>query len=722
MASIHGPALRAPHKVPAATGPDRRRAAIQALLLAAAGRHRAKDYEAARDLYRAVLRHDPRQPDALHLQGMACAALGETAKGERLVRRAIALRPGRAHFWSNLGNLLSRSARKPAAIQAYGQAIRLDPDFADARANLAGALASIHRYEAAEAMARAALDLAPDHVTALANLAGALIGRSCFVEAEPPLRRALALDPTSYDVWYNLGHLSLARGRAGEAEQAFRQALTLDPAALEAVRWLGYACVRTRQGEEAEAHLQRFLAARPEPSNAHSILGHLWVQRGQLDQGLALLRKGVARPDAQAAEHSTLIFDLNYAPSADPVALRVEHEAWARRFALPHVLRNRPACTGRDPERRLRVGFLSPDFRGHSVSFFFLPLLRHLDRREIETFCYAYVDQADAMTEALRGTADHWRDVWNQSDDAIALQIRADRIDILVDLAGHTSDSRLLVLARRPAPVQASYLGYPNTTGMAEVDWRIVDAITDPPGSEAHAVEQLMRLERCFLSYEPVEFPEITEPPCLEHGFVTFGSFNNTAKLNGTVFDAWAEILHAVPRSRLLLKHDMSHDPVVQTSVTGAFLSRGIGEERVQLLQRTKDRTGHLATYAHVDIALDPFPYNGTTTTCEALWMGVPVVALAGDRHAGRVGASLLQAVGLTSCIAADRPDYVLTAAQLAGSAELLTSLRRMLRHEMAAGPLMDQAGLGRDMTAAFRTMWRTHCTRCRDGGKERRA
>jgi predicted O-linked N-acetylglucosamine transferase (SPINDLY family) len=643
---------------------------------------------------------------------MALAATGNPHEGEQLVRRSLKLRPDRAHFWSNLGNLLNRSARKAEAIEAYGHSIALDERFADARANLAGAFASLERYDDAQASAESALALAPDHVTALANLAGALIGRHRFADAEAPLQRAMTLDPMNYDVWYNLGHLRMARGRAEESEQAFRRAVELAPDSIEAIRWLGYACVRTRKGEEAERHLRRFLAERPEPSNAYSILGHLHVQRGLFDEGLALLRKGVGRPSAQSAEHSTLVFDMNYLTSADPVEVRAEHERWAKRFALPHVLHNEPARTDTDPVRRIRVGFISPDFRGHSVSFFFLPVLRNLDRMSVETFCYAFVDRPDDMTTILQQAADHWRDVSGQPDEEIAQRVREDRIDILVDLAGHTSDNRLLVLARRPAPVQATYLGYPNTTGMSAVDWRIVDGLTDPAHADALAVERLLRLDRCFLAYQPLEYPEVTEPPCLANGHVTFGSFNNMAKLNDAVFEAWAAILDGVPDSRLLLKHDMSHDPVVRDRVMKAFTGRGIEADRIELLERTRGRADHLATYGRVDIALDSFPYNGTTTTCEALWMGVPVVTLAGIAHAGRVGASLLQTIGLESCVAADRDEYVLTAAQLAASPALLSTLRQMLRGEMAQSPLMDEAGLGKSMTTAFRTMWHDYCER----------
>ena len=686
------------------------RAAAQAILLAAAERHRFKDFAAACSLYRKVLRFDPKHPDAVHLLGMSLVSMGEMVEGERLVRRSIELRPDRAAFHSNLGNLFNRRDQKVAAITAYRRAIELDPDFADAHANLAGAFSSLRDYEHAESAARAALALSADHPTALANLAGALIGDCRFAEAEEPLQRALQLSPASYNVWYNLGHLKMVTGRLEEAESAFRQALALDPGALEAVRWLGYACVRTRKGEEADTLLRQFLRIRPEPSNAHSILGHLCVQRGLFEEGLALLRQGAGRPDAQAAEHSTLLFDLNYDPAGNPIVLREEHERWARRFALPHAFRHAPASTDKNPNRRLRIGFISPDFRAHSVSYFLLPLLRHLDRTQLEVFAYAYVASPDQMTEALRAETDHWQNVWGRSDDQIAHSIRDDGIDILVDLAGHTSDHRLLVLARRPAPIQATYLGYPNTTGMAAVDWRIVDAITDPPGAEASAVERLMRLDRCFLAYDPFEYPDIADAPCLSNGFVTFGSFNNVAKINDMVLGLWAAILHAVPQSRLILKHDMTHDPVVRARISKAFVSHGLDPGRIELLGRARDRVEHLATYAKIDIALDTFPYGGTTTTCEALWMGVPVVALAGTSHASRVGASILENVGLASCVAATGDEYVLTAAQLAGSRDLLTLLRQLLRSEMKASPLMDQAGLAAALATAFRAMWRDHC------------
>ena len=688
-----------------------RHACIQATLLAAAERHRAHDLAAARDLYREVLRIDPCQPDAIHLLGMTLAALGNRLKGEDLVRRSIELRADRADFLSNLGNLMNRSDRKAAAVEAYQAAIALDPAFADAQANLAGVLAALQRYDEAEAMARSALALSADHPTALANLAGALIGHRQFAKAEDPLRRALMLSPSSYEVWYNYGHLLMATGRTGESEDAFRRALALEPDALEAVRWLGYACMRNRKGEEAEEHLQRFLKARPTPSNAHSMLGHLFVQRGMIDEGLALLRKGVDRQDAQAAEHSTLVFDMNYDPSADPVCLRVEHERWARRFALPLTLRGSCASTPKNPHRRLRVGFISPDFRAHSVSYFFLPVLEQLDRAQLDVYCYAYVAIPDSVTERLRRAADHWRDIFGSSDEEVVQRIRDDQIDILVDLAGHTSDSRLLVLAHRPAPVQASYLGYPNTTGMAAVDWRIVDVTTDPPQADLHAVERLLRLDRCFLAYDPMEYPEVVDPPCLTNGFMTFGSFNNVAKMNGRVLDTWAQILQAVPDSRLVLKHDLSHDLVVQNRLSAAFDSLGIDPARVELLSRTHSRIDHLAAYGKVDVALDTFPYGGTTTTCEALWMGVPVVTLAGTSHASRVGASLLGTIGLSSCVATMTDDYVTTARELAQASELLAVLRRMMRAELMSSMLMDHVGLGRAMTAGLRRMWEDHCS-----------
>jgi predicted O-linked N-acetylglucosamine transferase (SPINDLY family) len=295
-------------------------------------------------------------------------------------------------------------------------------------------------------------------------------------------------------------------------------------------------------------------------------------------------------------------------------------------------------------------------------------------------------------------------------DRALVDLVRTDGIDILVDLAGHTADNRLTAMASRAAPVQVAYLGYPATTGLATMDARIVDAFTDPDSVADHASEKLCRLDRCFLAYEPSLYPEIAPPPVLHRGHVSFGSFNNIAKLNPEVVSLWSTVLRAVPESRLVLKHDVSHDSGVQEHLAGLFARQGVARHRLVFLERTPDLLSHLAAYAEIDVALDPFPYNGTTTTCEALWMGVPVVTLAGDRHAARVGASLLTASGLDAWVARDLEDYRRTACQLAESPRLLSALRSLLRPQLVGSSLCDAGAMAQSFERALRGLWSEWC------------
>jgi predicted O-linked N-acetylglucosamine transferase (SPINDLY family) len=343
----------------------------------------------------------------------------------------------------------------------------------------------------------------------------------------------------------------------------------------------------------------------------------------------------------------------------------------------------------------LRIGYLSADFRRHSVAYFFEPLLTHLDRSRFECVCYAAMENPDAVTERLEAASDQWRWVAGMDDTQLAAQIREDGIDIVVDLSGHTAGNRLLALQRRPARIQATWLGYPNTTGMSSVDYRIIDDITDPPDTVVFSTEKLAPVEDGFLCYQPPsDAPEVAPLPALSHGRVTFGSFNNLRKVTPAVIALWARVLAGVDGSRLLLKaRSLGDAPTAQ---------HYRDMERVELRGPVAEPAGHLDSYRDVDIALDPFPYNGTATTCEALLMGVPVVTLCGNRHAGRVGASLLTQVGLTELIAEDVDGYIETAVALATDRERLAGLRAGLRARMAASPLCDRAGFARHMEAAL--------------------
>ena len=359
------------------------------------------------------------------------------------------------------------------------------------------------------------------------------------------------------------------------------------------------------------------------------------------------------------------------------------------------------------------MGYVSPDFRRHSVAYFIEPLIARHDRDAFEVYCYSNVLTPDSMTRHLMGLSDSACHIVAMSDGEAADRVRADGIDILVDLAGHTAGGRLGLFALKPAPVQVSYLGYPNTTGLAAIDWRITDIHADPPGNgdEFHS-ERLARLPRTFLCFQPpADAPAIQPPPSIESGRITFGSFNTLPKVTPEVVGAWAQLLHRVPGSRLLLKASGLTDAAGRGRLLGEFAQHGIDEDRLTLLGKVGDFNAHLARYHEMDIGLDPFPYNGTTTTCEAVWMGVPVVSLAGDRHAGRVGASVLANLGLEELIATSIDEYLAIAADLAADTARLGMLRETMRARVVASPLRDETGFSREVEHAYRQMWLRWCS-----------
>jgi protein O-GlcNAc transferase len=557
---------------------------------------------------------------------------------------------------------------------------------------------------------REAIRLEPANPETHFHLGNALFVQGKIDEAGDAYREAIRLKPDYAEAHLNLANVLRPRGKLDEAIAAYRQAIRLVPGYAKAHSNLGVTLQEQGRLTEAVAEGRHAISLQPDLADAHSNLAVALWHQGKLDEAAAAFRRAIAIQPDHARAFSCLLFCLEYDDSLTD-DLFTEHRAFGARFGRPPPERaayaNQP-----DPERRLRIGYVSPDFRWHSVAFFVEPLLKEHDRRAMEVFCYADVMQPDGATAYLQGFADHWLASAWLSDDALGERIRQDEIDILVDLAGHTANNRLGVFARKPAPVQVTWLGYPNTTGLSAIDYRLVDAVTDPPGeADAAATETLVRLDGGFLCYGGVDgAAEPKDPPCLTAGAVTFGSFNNPAKLSGATYDAWAALLARLPQSRLLLKGSSFADPDTRALFLARFVDRGVTTDRVELMPRLTGADAHLSAYHQVDIALDPFPYNGATTTCEALWMGVPVVTLRGNRHAGRVGASLLTQVGLTELITNSVEEYIETAIALARDPTRLASLRQSLRPRMTASPLCDSRAFARKMEAAFRTMWRRWC------------
>jgi predicted O-linked N-acetylglucosamine transferase (SPINDLY family) len=403
-----------------------------------------------------------------------------------------------------------------------------------------------------------------------------------------------------------------------------------------------------------------------------------------------------------------LLFTLNYHPGLDPATVYEEHLRWSRVHADPLRSFIQPHGNDRTPDRRLRIGYVSPDFREHPVGHFLLPLLAQHDRGHFEIYCYAQVPAPDGLTRQLQAHADRWQSLIGLSDAQAADLVRHHQIDILIDVAGHTSQNRLLLFAHKPAPVQVTFLGYPNTTGLATMDYRLTDAHADPPGlTERWHAEQLWRIPQCAWCYQPAASPPVGPR---REGPITFGCFNYFAKVTEPKLQLWARILHLVPESRLLLKTWALSSENAQQRVRQVLGEAGIGEERLELRGYEPVHGDHLALYQRLDVALDTYPYHGTTTTCEALWMGVPVVTMAGQTHASRVGVSLLYNSGLSELVATTPEEYIRLAAELAGDPPRLSQLRSTLRQRMEGSPLMDAPRFACDIEAAYRTMWRCWC------------
>lgn len=648
------------------------------ILAKALDHHQAGRLAEAAAYYRQVLSDHPEQADALHYLGVLEHQAGDNPGALKLLRRSVELRPDSAEFRNNLASVLVELRCLDEAVDTYRSALKIKPDYPEPHNNL-GAL---------------------------------LTDRGNLDQAETSLQTAIRINPRYAEAHYNLAKLQLCRNRPEDAVASNQMAVRLRPDYAEAHNNLGDALRMLGRDEEAAAAFDRALEIDPGLAEAHSNAGAILKEKGRIADAVAAFRKALEINPDFAGAHSNLILCMNSDPNFSAENILAESYLWDSRHAAPLLAGARSYRNDPDPRRRLRVGYVSPDFRAHSVSHFLEPVMAAHDGGGIEIFCYAEVASPDDMTARYQTLADHWRSTIGKSDHEIADLVRADGIDILVDLAGHTAGNRLLVFAERPAPVQVTYLGYPGTTGMAAMDYRITDAWADPtPRSEAHYVETLIRLPGGFLCYGPRDdAPVVADPPARAAGHITFGSFNNFSKITAAVVDAWAGILRAVPNSRLILKSSSLNLAEAGDRLQALFDNHGIERWRVEILGRMPSMEEHLGLYGKVDIGLDPFPYNGTATTCEALWMGVPVITLAGDRHAARVGTSLLSRIGLDELIATGTEDYVDRAVILANDLDHLAALRAGMRPRMVASSLIVAAAFTREMETAYREVWRKWC------------
>jgi predicted O-linked N-acetylglucosamine transferase (SPINDLY family) len=649
---------------------------IDQAIQTALAHHQAGRLAEAEALYRLVLEQYPKHSSALHLLGVLACQAGRLDEAIDLIGQAIAIDPGVAAYHSNRAEAWRRAGRWDDAIAGFERAVAMQGDVAQTYANLAGALWGKGRLDEAIATARRAIALEPDCTDAYTNLGNALRDQRRFDEAIEVLERAIAIRPEFALAYNNLGCTLIERG---------------DP-------------------DAAATALGRAIALAPEMAEAHSNLGNALKDMGRFDDAVACYRRALALKPGLTTAASCLLYALHFQPEQDARTILAEHRAWARRFADPLAAVIRPHENDRTPDRRLRVGFVSPDFRSHAVGWSLLPLFAHHDRRQAAFVAYADVRAPDAATGMLQGLADEWHDVTGLTDSVLADRIRSDRIDILVDLALHTAGNRLLVFARKPAPVQATMLGLPATTGLPTIDYRLTDHYLDPPCvGDAHYREQSIRLPHCFWCYQPPEdAPAPGALPTLARRFMTFGCLNQFVKVSRPALQSWVEILQSVPDARLLIHAPAGHH---RDHVLERFQESGISPERVAFAGRLP-RAEYLARYGEIDLALDPFPYNGGITTMDSLWMGVPVITLAGRTAVGRAGVSILSNVGLPELIARTPDEYVTIARDWARDIARLATVRAGLRDRMRSSPLLDGAQYAASVDAALRAMWQTWCGR----------
>ncbi len=521
-------------------------------------------------------------------------------------------------------------------------------------------------------------------------------------------RTIISMHPDMHDAHFHLGTALLLQGKREDALQSFRDAHRLQPDNPSTLFQLGKAFHLLTRFDEALEHYRKTITLAPGFAEVYDSIGSILKSRGDLEGAIENYQKALrARPGFDKA-HSDLVFALNYSPRYNAATIYQQHVRWGQTHRLPPAVSSGPANNS-DPERPLRVGYVSPDFCKHSVAFFIEPLLANHDPDHFETFCYSDTSKPDEVTQRLQSIASHWRVITGMDDRQLAEQVRLDGIDILVDLTGHTANSRLLAFTAKPAPIQVSYLGYPNTTGVPAIDYRLTDAWADPPGlTDDYHTETLIRLPDGFLCYLPAAYaPPVTTLPAAHCGHITFGSFNNLAKITPEVVSLWASVLQATPGSRLIIKNISLRDNTTREHYVQLFEKYSIDPVRLDLIPPIYDNAEHLELYGKIDIGLDTFPYNGTTTTCEAFWMGIPVITLAGNMHAGRVGISLLSQVGLTELIAETPQAYVRLATELAADRECLSQIRDTLRERMRNSALCNGKQFARSVETAYSEMWK---------------
>ena len=650
------------------------------------------------------------EPDPLEISALqALFNAGQYLEATTLACSLTVRYPGHGFSQKILGVLYRKMGQIADALASMQRAVGLLPDDAEAHANLGNTLLALSRPEEAEFCYRRALELKADYAEVYSNLGNALKEQGRTDEAETSLRRALAIRPNLTEAQHNLANALQDKGELDDAADCYRRVLALVPDFIEAHFCLGNVLVKLGRLNEAETCYRRTLEIKPDHVAARTNLSLAFYELGRLTEAEANCRLALEIDPDFFDARSHLLFLLNYS-SCHPPAYCFEEASQCGHKVANKVTTRFTEWTCEKQPQRLRIGFVSGDLADHPVGYFIESLLAQLDPDAVELIAYAASLRCDELTARIKPRFTHWRSLHGLSDEVAARLIHRDAVHVLIDLSGHTQHSRLPVFAWKPAPVQVSWLGYFATTGIAEIDYLVADAWTLPNSEETFFTEKIWRLPETRLCFTPPEVGiEVSELPALKNGYITFGCFNNLNKMSDVVVALWASVLASVPNSRLFLKARQLNEASVRQNTTERFAAHGIAADRL-ILEAWDSRENYLAAYHRVDMALDPFPYPGGTTSCEGLWMGVPVLTLAGERFLSRQGVGILMNAGLPEWIATDCVDYVARAVRHATDLQALSDLRKGLRQQVLQSPLFDAPRFAKNLEAALRSMWVRWC------------
>lgn len=655
--------------------------------------------------YRKAISLKPDYMDALNNLGTTLMSLELTDEAAEIFARILEKNPQDFNALSNTASILFNKDEYEQALEYYSRALTTNPKSPNVHNDIGRSLKYLSRHEEALLSFEKAIEYKPDYVEALLS-AGKIYRENVQLDKALNYYSRIRLIVDQEEAYANVVHIYWELGRYSEAIMEAEEALKKFPESVINLNALGNVYSTISKYEEALSCFERAFSLEPDNVETLSYIGATLKNLGRLEESINVQKKALGPSASAPWIYGNLLLTMVYASFVSPEELTAVSREFGEKITDP-LMRDRPFKNDKALNRKLKIGYISPDFREHAVSYFLSPIYK-LDKEKFETFAYARVPKEDDFTIKIRKEFDHWRDIKFLNDDAAADLIESDKIDILVDIAGHTAHNGLMVFARKPAPIQVTWLGHPATTGMKAMDYRITDSYAEPPGmTEDLNIETLWRMPDIFCSYSSHANspPVIDHPPFEDNGYITFGCFNNFTKVNDAVLSAWAKIMNMVPDSRLLLEISGIKNEKTLAGVERRIAEQGIDLERVILEPRTQ--ANQFVLYNKIDIALDPFPCNGGTTSMDTLWMGVPFVTLSGRHFVSRMGVSILTNVGMPELIAESIDEYVSIAVNLAQDKEKLRHMRHNLRERTAASPLMDQDRFARNMGDSYRQMWK---------------